>query len=70
MINIKLGDTMNLLSHKLRETSSPESKGKHKMYSKETPQNKLCLDDFIGKFRAYDKMNCVNIKKDFKKGEF
>ena len=40
------------------------------MYSKETPQNKLCLDDFIGKFRAYDKMNCVNIKKDFKKGEF
>ena len=70
MINIKLGDTMNVFNYKKRIILSPKIIGKHKMYRKETPQNKTCLDDFIGKFKANDKINCVNIKKEFKKGVF
>ena len=47
---------------------SSEIVGKHGMYRKTTPRNKVCLDEFIGKYNADDRMNCVNLKKDFKDG--
>ncbi len=45
---------------------SPEIAGKHGMYRNKTPQNKIRLDEFIGKYIANGKMNCVDLKKEFK----
>ncbi|AMD17767.1 hypothetical protein TL18_06900 [Methanobrevibacter sp. YE315] len=61
---------MNVFNYKKRKISSPKITGKHKMYRKKTPQNKTCLDDFVGKFKANEKINSVDLKKDFKRGVF
>lgn len=29
----------------------------------------ICLDDFIGKYKAFDSINCVDLKHEFKNGE-
>ncbi len=70
MINIKLGNAMNVSNYKKRKISSPKILGKHTMYRKKTPHNKICIDDFIGKFKANEKINSLNLKRDFKKGVF
>ena len=70
MFNIKLGDTMNVFNYKKRKISSPKIRGKHNMYRKKTPQTKICLDDFVGKFKANEKINSVDLKKEFKRGVF
>ena len=36
------------------------------MYRRKTPQNKITLKDFIGKFQAKNQINCVDLKHDFK----
>ncbi|WP_458456565.1 hypothetical protein [Methanobrevibacter sp.] len=57
---------MNVFNYKKRKMPSPEIAGKHGMYRNKTPQNKIRLDEFIGKYIANGKMNCVDLKKEFK----
>ncbi len=59
---------MNVFNYKKREMPSSEIVEKHGMYRKTTPRNKISLDEFIGKYNADDRMNCLNLKKDFKDG--
>lgn len=60
---------MNILNYKKSNIISPKNFRNHGMYRKKTPQKRICLDDFVGKFQAKDKINCVSLKQDFKNQE-
>ncbi len=61
-----LGDTMNVLKYERRNMLSPKNFRNHSMYRIKTPQKRVRLDDFIGKFQAKNKINSVALKHDFK----
>lgn len=59
---------MSILKNQKRKIFSSKTLGKQNMYRRKTPQNKLVLKDFIGKFQAKNQINCVDLKRDFKNG--
>lgn len=59
---------MNVFNYKKSKIISPNNIRKHNMYRKKTPQKNIVLDDFVGKFKAKDKINCVKLKHEFKNG--
>ena len=59
---------MNSFNYKIIKVISPNNLRKHNMYPKATPQKNIDLDDFVGKFKAKNKINCVKLKHEFKNG--
>lgn len=57
---------MNVLKYKRNNAISPKNFRNHGMYRRKTSQKRSNLDDFVGKFQAKDKINCVSLKHDFK----
>lgn len=61
---------MSFLKYEKSNIISPRSFRDYNMYHRKTPQHKeFVLEDFIGKFQAKDKINCVNLKHEFKNQE-
>lgn len=57
---------MNVLRYKKINLTSPKTLRKHKMYSNKTPQQEAILDEFVGKFKAKEQINSVDLKNEFK----
>ena len=58
---------MSILKYRKINVISPRKVRNQNMYRKRTPQHKkIVLEDFIGKFQAKKKINCVNLKHEFK----
>lgn len=61
---------MGILKYKKINSISPKKFRNHNMYRRKTPQHKeTVLEEFIGKFQAKNKINCVNLKHEFKNRE-
>ena len=59
---MSLGDTMSILKYKKANVISP----KYLRNRRKTSQKRIVLDDFIGKFQAKERINCVDLKHEFK----